>query len=188
MIGLINRNFVNIDKKTFLLLYKCLIRSQLEYANVVWSPYRITLIDSIEKVQKRATKLVFICKKMKYRQRLEFLKLPTLKYRRIRGDMIETYKILTDKYDKDSIPCLPLSENTRTRGNRLKLSAIRSKYDLRKYSFPLRVVNLWNALPDSVILSDNVNLFKSNLDRCWGQEDIYYDYKFNTISGITINV
>ena len=49
-----------------------------------------------------ATKLVHEVKGLSYRQRLERLKLPTLKYRRVRGDMIEIYKMLTGKYDRDS--------------------------------------------------------------------------------------
>jgi hypothetical protein len=63
MIGIINRNFRNLDKITFLLLYKSMVRSHLEYAHAVWNPYRAVLIEKIEKVQKRATKLVFRCKK-----------------------------------------------------------------------------------------------------------------------------
>ena len=47
----------------------------------------------------RATKLVITIKNLTYKNRLKRLKLPTLKYRRIRGDMIEVYKILTNKYD-----------------------------------------------------------------------------------------
>jgi len=48
MIGLIKRNFRNIDFGGFLLLYKALVRSHLEYAQTVWSPYRIGLIDALE--------------------------------------------------------------------------------------------------------------------------------------------
>ena len=60
MIGLINRNFINIDKVTFLLLYKNMIRRHLEYAHAVWSPYKSFIIENLEKVQKRATKLTCI--------------------------------------------------------------------------------------------------------------------------------
>jgi len=49
----------------------------------------------------RATQLIHELKGLPYSQRLERLKLPTLKYRRITGDMIQIYKILTGKYDKD---------------------------------------------------------------------------------------
>ena len=47
----------------------------------------------------RATKLVITIKNLSYKDTLKRLKLPTLKYRRIRGNMIEVYKILSNKYD-----------------------------------------------------------------------------------------
>jgi len=40
MIGLLKSNFINMDCKTFILLYKALVRPRLEYANSVWSPYK----------------------------------------------------------------------------------------------------------------------------------------------------
>ena len=46
-----------------------------------------------------ATKLVIAVKTLKYEERLKCLNLPTLKCRRLRGDMIDAYKIFTGKYD-----------------------------------------------------------------------------------------
>ena len=81
------------------MLLLCFIRSHLEYANSVWNPHRLGPIKDQEKVQMRATKLVITIKNLTYKDRLKRLKWPTLKYRRIRGDMIEVYMILTNKYD-----------------------------------------------------------------------------------------
>jgi len=61
------------------------------HANSVWCPHKLGDIKEIEKVQKRATKLVINLKKISYTNRLHRLKLPTLKYRRLRGDMIWKY-------------------------------------------------------------------------------------------------
>jgi len=69
-------------------------RSHLEYANSVWYPKRKTDVDKIERVQKRATKLIPELSKKSYSDQLKFLNLPTFKYRRCRGDMIEVYKII----------------------------------------------------------------------------------------------
>ena len=71
----------------------------MEYANTVWSPYTQYLFEEVEKVQKRATKLLHECKHLPYADRLKYLKLPTLKYCRHRGDMIETYTITHGLYD-----------------------------------------------------------------------------------------
>ena len=70
------------------MLYKAIVKSQLEYAVSVWCPYRKEDILRIEKVQMRATKLVSSVKNLSYTDRLKKLKLPTLKFRRIRGNMI----------------------------------------------------------------------------------------------------
>ena len=58
MLGIINRNFKHIDMYSFILLYKNMVRSQLDYCSSVWSPYKKGDIDAIEKVQKRATKVL----------------------------------------------------------------------------------------------------------------------------------
>jgi len=99
-LGIIERNVIYLDEDAFVMLYKSLIRSHLEYANSVWNPHRLGLIKDLEKVQMRATKLVIAIKNLTYKDRLKKLKLPTLKYRRIRGDMIEVYKILTNTYEE----------------------------------------------------------------------------------------
>ena len=59
------------------------------------------------KVQKRATKLVTLLKKLPYKERLLQLNLHTLKYRRLRGDMIQVYKIIHDMYDRSVALELP---------------------------------------------------------------------------------
>jgi len=81
ILGIIKRNFQHVDKDAFVLLYKALVRSHLEYANKVWSPYKQYLIEEVEKVQKRTTKLIHGCKHLPYAEILKYLKLPTLKYR-----------------------------------------------------------------------------------------------------------
>ena len=128
-------------------------------------------------MQRVATKLIRQCKGMCYQDRLRYLKLPTLSYRRERGDMIEVYKLLTNKYDREAILNLGLNDCTRTRGNALKLSTVRARYDRRKYFFGVRVISVWNSLPDSVIQADSVSLFKNELDRHWQKEDIFYNYR-----------
>ena len=75
-------------------LYKSLIRPNLEYCIKALIPYLQRDIDTLEKVQRRATKMVSGLEKVPYEERLKHLNLTTLKARRNRGDLIEVVKIL----------------------------------------------------------------------------------------------
>ena len=83
IMGIIRRTFTCLDKETFLLLYKALVRPHLEYDNTFWSPYKIKDITAIENVQRRTTKLVPSLTNLEHEDRIRKLKLPTLKYRRL---------------------------------------------------------------------------------------------------------
>ena len=65
-----------------------MVRSHSEYAVQVWSPNTVAYIKKIEKVKLRAIKQITYIKHLTYVERLSYLNLPTLRYRRQRGDMI----------------------------------------------------------------------------------------------------
>ena len=96
-----------------------MIRPHLEYAATVWSPHMKKNIQLIENVQRRATKQLPKIYKLPYNERQ--LDLPTLRYRRIRGDMIEVFKILK-YYDSDPNQILQRHISSATRGHSLKLA------------------------------------------------------------------
>jgi len=104
------------------------------------------------------------------------LKLPTLKYRRLRGDMIEVFKITHNIYDPEVSHELRYYPKSNTRGNKYKLLNHTFHYDTRKYSFTARIVNIWNSLPNSVVDVDTVCLFKARLDKFWMHQDVLYDF------------
>ncbi|MFZ2538708.1 MAG: reverse transcriptase family protein [Oscillospiraceae bacterium] len=184
MVGLLKRNFSNISVSSFVLLYKSMVRSHLEYCNSVWAPYRLGDIEDIERVQKRATKILPGLKGLSYVERLKKCNLCTLRFRRVRGDMIETYKILTGKYDQAVVPnFIYYSGSNVTRGNSMKINTARTRYDLRKYYFTNRVINIWNSLPNNIVTSDTLNQFKNKLDKFWCNQDMFYNYKSN-LTGI----
>ena len=166
-LGVIRRNFNLLDKRSFTSLYTSLVRSKLEYAVSVWSPHTSGLTEDLERVQRRATKIPKQCKNMNYRRRMEYLNLPSLKYRRDRGDMIETFKILRGFYERNCSPALRLMETRRTRGNSFKLVVLQAHKDIRKFSFSLRVTGLWNSLSDGVVCSETMDEFKRRLDEAW---------------------
>ena len=80
MLWLIKRNFKNIGAEAFVTLYKHLIRSHLEYNNSVWSPHKKSDIEKLERVQKRATKMIPGMPKISYPDRLRKLKLPSTNF------------------------------------------------------------------------------------------------------------
>ena len=142
-----------------------MVRSLLDYCVPVWVPYKKGDIEVLEKVQKKATKIIPEIRHLPYRERLKACKLPTLHFRQVRGDMIEMYKILTGKYDVDATPKVLRVYDSTIRDNMFKLNKSRAKYDMRKFYFTNRVVSAWNSLPDHVVLSETINTFKSRLDK-----------------------
>ena len=155
-------------------LYKSLVRPILEYGCQVWSPMTKNLNNQIESVQRRITKIMRNLKKQSYPERLKTLGIPTLKFRRLRADMIQIYKILHDIDAKPPELLLNLSEEPRTRGNSLKLKKVSVNTSLRQSSWTIRSINWWNQLPDNVVQAPSVNSFKSRLNTHWKDLEIKF--------------
>ena len=100
-LGMINRTFVNKDSKILLKLYQSLVRPKLEYCVQAWGPYLQKDIDLLEKVQRRATRMMANDKSLSYYDRLKKFGLTTLETRRLRGDLIEVYKLFNGYDDVD---------------------------------------------------------------------------------------
>ena len=132
MIGVIKRTFDYLGKDIFLKLYKALVRSHLEYGNIIWHPYLKRQSIAIEKVQRRATKLLGECNNMIYQQRLVYLNLHSLKGRRLRGDLIETYKVLNNIYDVNAEHIFRLADYDNTRNSVLKIYLEHCNTNIRK--------------------------------------------------------
>jgi len=99
------------------------------------------------------------------------LKLLTLKYSMIREDTTEVYILLTNKYDDNTVH-LDINLDTRTRGHIKKLVVRRCRY-IQKYSFCIRITNVWNSLPDEIISAPSVNTFKYRLDQFWVEQKFF---------------
>ena len=124
-------------------------------------------IRILEKVQRRATRLIHGLENLSYEDRLERTGLYSLECRRQRGDLIETFKILKGLEEIQAEKLFTLSQYPSTRGGPLKLSKTRSRTDIRKNFFSQRSVNLWNSLPESIKAANTVISFKTSLDRHW---------------------
>jgi hypothetical protein len=177
--GIIRRTYEHLDEKSFLLLYKALVRPHIEYANQVWAPNLKKHIIEIENVQRRATKQLPGLSDLTYEQRLRKLKLPTLNYRRTRGDMIEMYKIITGKYDPAvSDFVVKNNQDPNTRGHKYKLQKKSCRLNITKNSFVHRSVNVWNNLPRNVVEATSVKSFEHRLDRHWQSQPFMYNFDY----------
>ena len=135
----------------------------------MWHPMYKKDIDLLERVQRRATRMVPGLGSLSCEERLEAMDLPSLAYRRLRGDAIEVYKYLNGIYKVDSSSMLPLAglKAFETRGHCLKIQKRYCRTKLRANFFSFRIVNTWNGLPGDVVLSLTLNVFKGRTDRHW---------------------
>ncbi|KAJ8047901.1 hypothetical protein HOLleu_00012 [Holothuria leucospilota] len=165
VLGLIKRNFSSFRKEIVLNLYKQLVRPHLDYAAQAWSPFYEKDKLLLEQVQRRATRLIPEVRHLPYHVRLKHLGLTTLELRRIRGDMLQVYKFLSERNPLSSCNYLKVQCNSRVRGHCKKLVKNFARLDIRKFSFSHRVVNEWNSLPEWVVNSTSVHCFKVNIDK-----------------------
>ena len=175
IMGLIQRNFVFLDKCNFNLLLKSLVRPHMEYGNIVWSPFWKADINLIENVQRRATHFIPEINKLDYQERLEKLDLPTLAYRRFHGSIIETYKILHNLYDADCTNSLFELKESNTHGHKFAVKIKLSRTSIRQNFFSLQLANLWSSLPENVVEAPNSDTFKNRFDRYCRERKLLFD-------------
>ena len=103
--------------------------------------------------------MIFTCRDLPYHDRLSFLNLPSLQYRRLRGDVLFLYQITNNFYDVNMEDIFSFSTVLATRGHNKKLFKPHT-YCLKVFFFTIRVINNWNSLPQSVINATSTNQFK----------------------------
>lgn len=179
VLGQLLRAFTYRDRHTFIRLYQQYVRPHLEYCVQAWSPWLQQDIDLLENVQRRAVKAVSGLSGS-YEDKLRQLNMYSLKDRRTRGDMIETFKIINRIENVEPSTFFSLSSSLHTHATRQAASVsedgsttipvdglIRgpSRIDLRANFFSQRVVSTWNSLPTHIRNSLSVNEFKNKYDK-----------------------
>ena len=170
VLGTIRRTFVHMDRKTLPLLFKTLVRPLLEYGNAVWGPHNKADQLAVERVQRRATKLVTLIRHLPYAERLEALQLPSLQYRRRRGNVILVYQVMHGLLD---LPCDAFFQRPHarmTRGHSIKVAKPHAQARARRNHWSVKTVNDWNSLPETAVSAETLNQFKTQLDNFWSQE------------------
>ena len=164
ILGYIKRVFTHRNRFVVMTLYKTLVRPHLEYAVQFWSPTYRCDVDRLERVQARATKLIPEIRNFGYERRLLVLDLLTLEQRRLRGQLIETFKIVRGLSSLDPSSVFTLSDNP-TRNHGYKLLVPRFRTNKFRDLMTVKVCSLWNSLPSELVNAPSVEAFKRQLDK-----------------------
>ena len=145
-------------------LFVTLVRPHLESGNILWHLRFKLDADKVERVQRRATRIVPGFSNLPYEERLRVLSLHSLYYRRRQWDMITVYKLLNGLLGVSEELFFTRAIHSATRGHNYKLYTNRSKLDIRCNIFSHGVIADWNS----------TGSFKKPLDKHW------WDQRFDT--------
>ena len=141
ILGLIRKNITCKEKKLIIPLFKAIVRPHLEYCIQAWRPYCKKGIDTLERIQRRATKMIPELRDLSYEERLKEYGLSTLETRRLRGDQFEVFKMLNGYENIDRNIFFSLKKDNRIRGHEVSLVKDQCRLDFRKYLFSQRTIN-----------------------------------------------
>ena len=178
-LGIIRRTFKNLNKEMFLTLYKTLVRPTLEYCSPVWNPRLIKQKRQLEQIQRRATKLMNNIKNLSYSEHLMYLGLPTMEYRFLRADMIQTYKLVHGLEGLPATAFFQMDRNRATRGHHFKIVKARCSTNLYANTFSNRIVTTWNSLSAPVVEAESLNSLKMLLNNHWRHHPFKFTNSFD---------
>ena len=168
-LGFLRRNLRISNPKVKRMAYQAMVRPILEYSSPVWDPYTADLVDTLEKVQRRATR--WICNR--YRQTssvddmLINLEMPTLASRRKDARLVTFFKFHNKLTNINSkfLPSQSVRRRSQRRFNAQSYNIPSNRTEYRQKSFFPRTIPDWNALPNVTVHVSTVDAFKQRLHK-----------------------
>ena len=162
------------DREVIVHLYSALVRPHLESCVQVWGPHYKTDRELLERIQRRATKMIRGLEHLPCEDRLRELGLFSLEKRRLWDGLIAAFQYLKGTYKQEGSQFLTRVDNDRTRGNGLKLKEGRFRLDVRGKFFTMRVVRCWNSCPERLWMPrPSLEVLKARLDGALGSLGCY---------------